>query len=572
MRSCPCLPSRTVRAHGGYTIIELLVALAISAIFFTSFLAVVATTLETLRTGDERTVAQQNARIALSTLMAEIRTAAEIEPRSAFEASAPGLPGLPRDDDGDAPLSNTDAWPVLARSTDASTTGYIELTTEEAGGEQYPDFRDDERPYDVRPLSPNRLTIRLNNAQYLGNTRYSYIDPDAGGITVPWDFDESGNNADNPTTADLMVTYEHQITPPRVTVYGTPADIDNQADYILDGLVKRLYVMTGSGGTPLILDTDSINLAGGNNTDRPELASDYVPDFYLLRSFMATEPTNAQNWSVPASAVENPSGNLSSASRTNGVFVPPVHLRQPIADHILDVRFRYWFEWAGRMFEVRYDPEVARMGVGGGGSSGATNGYYRYFDVNGNEMYVWSKPGVGKIDVDEADYLADPQAYIDNYPSSAFLCVNEFERGMLLFEGWRLISAVSVTLRAANESVLQDYVSSIDYTLNDSTLPEFGYGFTDFGGANLGENMVDPLYRAADSHRGGYFDPEASQIYAASDIDVFDIPEPLVSTNFEPTRFVTLQSMVAPPLLQDSSKEAQESFTLAFSVFKFDIE
>lgn len=555
----------------GYTIVELLVALAIAAIFFTSFLAVVATTLETLRTGDERTVAQQNARIAMSTLMAELRTTTEIEPRSVFEASAPGLPGLPRDNDGDAPLSNTDAWPVLARGTDDSTTGYIELTTEDVGGEQYPDFRDDERPFDLRPLAPNRLTVRLNNAQYFGNSRYSYLDP-ATGNTTPWDLDSSGNSADNPTTSDLMVTYEHQIAPPMVTVYENPNNPNSQYDYLLDGLVKRLYVMTGSGGNPLLIDTAAVNLAGGTTAQRPELAADYTPDFYLLRSFMSAEPVNAANWNVPSSAVENPSGNLTPGSRDDGVFVPPVHLRQPIADHILDLRFRYWFQAFGQLFEIRYDPESANMGVGGGGMSGPNNGYYRYFDVNGNEMYVWSKPGLGKIDVDEADYLADPQAYIDNYPSQSLLCVNEYERGLLLFEGWRLISAISVTLRAANESVLSEYVSTTDFTLADNTLPEFGYGFTDFGGANIGENMVNPLYRAADNHRAGYYDPENNQVFAPTDGDLFDIPEPLVSNNFEPTRFVTLQSMVSPPLLQERSQEAQGSFTLAFSVFKFDIE
>lgn len=555
----------------GYTIIELLVAMAIAAIFFTSFLAVVATTLETLRTGDERTVAQQNARIAMSTLMAELRTAAEIEPRSAFEASAPGLPGLPRANDGTAPLSNTAAWPVLARSTDSSSTGFIQLTTGDVGGEQYPDFRDDERPFDLRPLHPNRLTVRLNNAQYFGNTRYTYLNPQTGGTTTVWDLDASGNSADNPTATDLQVTYEHQIAPPQVAVYDVLPGAPTSYDYLLDGLVKRLYVMTGSGGTPLILDTDQVNLAAGGVAERPELSADYVPNFYLLRSFMSATPPNATNWTVPTSAVRAPSG-LGSGVRANGVFVPPVHLRQPIADHILDCRFRYWFETSGRLIEVRYDPDITHMGIGGGGVSGAPNGYYRYFDVNGNEIYVWSKPGVGKIDVDFADYQSDPQAYIDNYPSQSLLCVNEFERGLLLFEGWRLISAVSVTLRAANETVLQDYVSSIDFTLPQG-VPEFGYGFTDFGGGSIGANMVNPLYRAADNVRSNsYFDPETATVYNPADGDTFDIIEPLASTNYEPTRFVTLQSMVAPPLLQIPSKEAQQSFVLAFRVFKFDIE
>lgn len=569
------------QSRRGYTIIELLVALSIAAIFFTSFFAVVATTLETLRTGDERTVAQQNARIALSSMATELRNMVELEPRSTYEARDPGLPGLPRSGTSrNALLTNVNAWPVLARSSDDSTTGYITLTHEDAAGgsAQYADFRDDGRPFDLRPLSPNRLSARLGNPYFFGNTRYVYLNPQTGGATSVWDLDDSsaigGGTTDNPTAADMIITYEHQVTPPRVAVYDVLPATPAVYDYILDGLVKRLYVMTGTGGTPLVLDTDSVNLAAGGVAERPSLSANYVPEFYLLRSFHTASPPNVFSWQPPSSLQPAPSG-LGGGARGNGaVRLPPVHLRQPIADHIIDLRFRYWFTSGSRLIEVRYDPEVANMAVGGGGLPDVPqNGYYRYFDVNGNEIYVWSRPGTGRINVDEADYLSDPQDYIDSYPSQTFICTNEFERGLLLFEGWRLINAVSITLRAANKTVLTEYVNSIDFTTGVTPGdPEWGYGFTDLGGSNFTENSVNQLYRAVDNTRGGYFDPVTATVINPGTVDSFDIIEPLASTNFDPTRFVTLQTFVAPPLLKERSEEFQGGFRAAFSVTKIDIE
>ncbi|HYE79716.1 MAG TPA: prepilin-type N-terminal cleavage/methylation domain-containing protein, partial [bacterium] len=367
---------RRSQGHRGFTIVELLVAMAIAAIFFTSFFTVVATTLETLRTGDERTVAQQNARFALQTLVAELRTTAEIEPRPAREASDPGgLPGLPRTPDANNPMTGTadDGWPVLQRSTDDSTRGYIELDHRDANGgdEQYEEFRGDGRPFDVRPLSPNRLTVKLGNPQFYGNTEYQFLNPTtAGGGAGSWDLDDStaavGGTTDNPTTANTIVTYEHQVAPPRVPVYDTLPGTPTVYDYLLDGLVKRLYVMNNSN--PLILDTDAVNLANGGQAERTSLTNDLVPEFYLLRSFSTENPTNVfAATTTPTSLYEAPSGLGNGSRRGVGVFVPQVHLRQPVADHVIDTRFRYWTHAGGTWFEIRYDPNVERAGQGSGG-------------------------------------------------------------------------------------------------------------------------------------------------------------------------------------------------------------
>ncbi|MEO7993203.1 MAG: prepilin-type N-terminal cleavage/methylation domain-containing protein, partial [bacterium] len=545
-----CTHHRDSRRAPGYTIIELLVALAIAAIFFTSFFAVVAATLQTLKTGDERTVAQQNARVAMSTLMNELKNTAEIAPRSAYEMTTQGLPGLPLDEDAVNPMeSGQRAYPILGRSTDDSSSGYVELDNGDASGgtEQYKEFRADKRPFDVRPLAPNRITVRLGNNQYFENTRYIYLNPQTGGATSAWDLDNSPNDAsgqpaDNPTTTDLIVTYEQQVVPPRVSVYDDLSGISpNQVytDYILDGLVKRLYVMSGGSGTPLVLDTDSVGSATGGIAEKTSLTQDIVPDFYLLRSFQSADPPNVVDNVLPTSLVESPGGLGAASRRTDNVYIPPVHLRQPVADHVLDVRFRYWTEVGGQLIEIRYDPETSHMALGGGGMPDMDNdnGYYRYFDVYGNELYVWADKA-GKIDVDETSYFTDGQAYIDNYPVSALICTNETERGMLLFEGWRFINGLSVTLRTANDTYLQEYVSSIDYTLTDPAAPEFGLGFTDFGGANLSENMTNPLYRGVDDHRGGFFDAETGAIIQPGDTDSFDIIEPLASTNYDPTKFI----------------------------------
>ncbi|MCX6645535.1 MAG: prepilin-type N-terminal cleavage/methylation domain-containing protein [bacterium] len=61
-----------LRQQKGFTLVEMLVALMISAIFFSIFVGVVLATFETLRSGDERTVAQQNARIGLNYIANDI--------------------------------------------------------------------------------------------------------------------------------------------------------------------------------------------------------------------------------------------------------------------------------------------------------------------------------------------------------------------------------------------------------------------------------------------------------------------------------------------------------------------
>jgi Mg2+/citrate symporter len=63
-------------------LVEMLVALMIAAIFFSVLTGVILATFETLRTGDERTVAQENARVGLNYIANDIRHATEIAPLS----------------------------------------------------------------------------------------------------------------------------------------------------------------------------------------------------------------------------------------------------------------------------------------------------------------------------------------------------------------------------------------------------------------------------------------------------------------------------------------------------------
>ena len=171
------------RSEAGFTLVEMLVAMTIASIFFVSFTAVVVATIQTMKTGDQRTVAQQNARIAANYLADEIKQMSELEPPSYYEYRDPRTGGFPTNGECEDMFFN-EVYPFVRRSTDGSLRGYIDLNHRDAssGIDEYEDFRDDGMPYDVRPLFPNKINFKMNQASYFPHTRYSNLKPPMGKI------------------------------------------------------------------------------------------------------------------------------------------------------------------------------------------------------------------------------------------------------------------------------------------------------------------------------------------------------------------------------------------------------
>ncbi len=559
-----------IKSAGGFTMVEMLVAMAIAGIFLTVFIGVVVATFQTLRTGDERTAAQQNARVAMRFVVRDLKQAIEISPRRLEEPYDPATGGLPRDEnsiDNFDPTATRSAWPIYRRTTDSDTfggtNGYIDLDQ----NDEYSQFRADERPFDIRPLAPNRLELLLNTDTYYANTQY-------------WDTNEYnldlslGGAADNQQALRTRVTYEHQIAPPITQVYDAAFD-GNEKDFVL----------------PVNRDT-----APGIPVEE---------DFCVVRSF----ETEFFDDAVNADVTVNSEIGLNEGIQLN---VDSYAFRQPLADHIIDVRFRYWhvfpttpqaneivstlpqaqyFDANSRMVEIRYDPNILNAYDDPNGGSGTTidtdDGYYRYFDERGREIYVWYDYADGSmVDYVDLDNTTDPfelggerscfytlyldDTYLaDHGLSSRFRGTGweDYERGVLLFEGWRFINAVTVTVRATNRENLDKYKSSLN--VRDGLVrgdSDYEVGFVDLHRDQqpptgiddiANKNTLDPFYRAVDSYRdntvvvGGSF--------------AYDFVEPNINPNYDPNSFVTLEMFVVPPALRTFAEESEALLTFGFS-------
>jgi len=525
--------------------------------------------MQTMRTGDQRTVAQQNSRIAVNFMADEIKQASELEPPSFTEYRDPRTQGLPTN--GKAVNLNNggrEVYPIIRRSTDGSAEGIIDLNHKDATGgtDEYESFRmkkpgagdvSDGMPYDIRPLFPNKIDFLMNQSGYFPNTRYSSFDPNLAGGIIDLDGQATSVDFDNAQSAPVRVTYEHQKQPPR-TGFKSPLLPSDE------GTIKNLFltVAGGSGG-------------GVNLFNKP---------FVLLRSFELDNVTGrgendtSRNQTFKYMDLIDPTGAFTGVQLPN----PTPTLRQIVADHVLDIRFRYFHIRGGAWIEIRYDPYTDHMTQGTATQMPPENpddGYYRYFDQYGNEIFTWATGNSQeKIDIPTSNIV---QEYKDNYPDDlTFMPVNEYERGLLLFEGWRFVNAIMITVKGSNQELLDTYlrtvspeISSQAYGTFDKDSPDFGLGFIDFQRTNSyltdaeGQNAADPLWHGVDSYREGVTIPPGINYIPPDDNNnyPFDVVDPNLNPNFDPGRFVTLQTMVIPPILDTKATQAASQLTYGLS-------
>jgi len=543
-----------LRNQRGFTLMEMLVALLIAGIFFSIFVGVILATFETLRSGDERTVAQQNARVGLNFIANDIRHATEIVPLRLEAYRDYVNDGMPYDSDTldpFDPLWGTDAWPIIRRSTDSDPDGYILLDVDGGGSEanEYDLFRDDGYPYDVRPICPNRISLLYYGSQYYPNTEYW------AGFGEPIDLD--GNSTPNPTAALTRVTYEHQLVRP----------LD---DPIEDGI----------NDSPVSNDTEIYedNFSGRskqfdmvvNRTDADAVQDN--ADFVITRTFEIDNPLDGLvDYGETSMRGLGELGNLSYQMQMDEPY-----LRQPVADHVVSMRFRYWHITGNSMLEIRYDNNVDHIG---GNSTGTNDGYFRYYDIYGSEIYAWYH-GEAAQNVDLIEVTIDPLTGrplydpddVDDLPANTFIISggpdgdDEFQRGVILFEGWRYINAVSISVKTANNQTLTLYRSSINHEIQFDDHPDYGMGFIDFGHdiaftdddhTSTDLNTYEPFYQGVDNLRMDYTPVEGAYF--------FDFVEPNMNSNFNANSFTTLQTFVAPHQLKDKSNRAELLLTLGFN-------
>jgi len=533
MMACRYIRNRSPR---GFTIIEMMVAMAIAAIFLTIFIGVVVATFQTLRTGDERTAAQQNARVAMRFIVRDVKQAIEIAPRRLEEPIDPVFGDLPRDENSLDPFDPTGtrySYPIYRRSVDGASNAYIDLSHDGAtgDGDEYDQFRDDGRPYDIRPLAPNRLELLLNTDDYFSHTQYFGDDPETPAPDLrEYNLDlNNGGPQDNPQSLRTRITYEHQIVPPMAQVYINAFD-GNRKDFKL----------------PM------------NRSGSPGVASE--EEFCIVRSFEPEFLDDALNLDVIRPSVADPN-----------LYVDAYSFRQPVADHIVDIRFRYWNTGNNDMVEIRYDPNIEHAYNNPQGSTGTPidtdDGYYRYFTSWGQEIYVWFD-----YDRDEMVNFVDPtlsNPFSAVQPYCFYMYTDlvnagweEYQRGILLFEGWRFINMVSVTIRATNRENLEKFKASIDPTLTTART-DYQVGYVDFGKGtaaptgiedNTNQNILDPFYRATDNYR-------ANSVIINGN-EAWDFVEPNINPAYDPNSFVTLEMFVAPTAMKTS--ERQNEFLLAY--------
>lgn len=513
-----------LKEQRGFTLVEMLVALLIAGIFFSVFVGVVLATFETLRTGDERTVAQQNARVGLNYIVNDIRHATEVAPLRlrAYRDWADGGFPIYRDTLDPHYESDVNAWPIYRRSVDSDTKGYIDLDIDNGtgDGDEYDSFRDDGFPYDVRALAPNRLELLTYGSSYYPNTEYW------AGFASPVDIDE--NLLPNPTATETRVTYEHQLAPARQSIY----------EPSFRGLEKEFNLVI-------------------NRSDPAAGAVQQTSDFVIVRSFHSLNPTVTRP-DVGETEVRG-DGFLGAVSDQLSIDQP--YFRQQVADHVINLRFRYWHISGNTMLEIRYDPDEENIG---GSGIDTDDGYYRYFDIHGNEIYVWYNHDTSE-QVPLIPSNPDDDDFDDVPPNSFFIYGgddgdDEFQRGVLLFEGWRFVNAVSVTVKTANNQTLNIYKASINHMITDENHPDYGMGFIDFGLEEAQEDMLgtlneyDPFFQAADNVR-------VSSVPGFG----FDFVEPNMNPNYNASAFTTLQTMVVSPALKESADAAVSDLSYGLS-------
>jgi type II secretory pathway pseudopilin PulG len=538
--------------------VEMLVALMIAAIFFSVFLGVILATFETLRSGDERTVAQQNARVALNYIANDIRHATEIAPLrlEAYKDWATG--GFPVDANTIDPFFGTgvEAWPIYRESVDSDPDGYIDLDIDggTGDGDEYDFFRnkgnpldsygraitnfvpyDDPYPYDVRALAPNRISLTFIGSTYFPNTEYW------SGFELPIDIDNKGISAPNATSAPVRVTYEHQLVHP---------------------LGPERYEDTFFPVNDKIGRTRNFNMVV-NRTDANSIGDS--SDFVITRSFEIRNPAQptGSNMTGDTSILEDKAGKLGAISPQLRIDQPL--LRQPVADHVMSMRVRYWFIRGSEMFEIRYDPDMDHLG---GNSVTTDDGYYRYYDVYGHEIYVWYNWITGSM-VPLMDTLSPSLTDLGSIPNPSFVIYggdtgdNEFLRGILLFEGWKFVNAISLTIKTANNQTLNIYRSTINTNIvGDPANPDWGMGLIDFGhegrftDATGTLNAFEPLYQGADNLR--------MSSTTVNGFDVFDFVEPNMNPNYDAQAFTTLQTFVTPPAIGERARRSVRSLGFGF--------
>ena len=414
--------------------------------------------------------------------------------------------------------------------------GYIDLDIEsgsssEAG--EYEDFNDtdslDDLPYDVRALAPNRISLLFQGDTYYPNTEYWTGSGGSADIDA-----DGGPSFANATVAMTRVTYEHQL---------------------VETLGPELYDANGN----FYGREKEFNMAV--NRDQGETVDD-TAEFVVVRSFSISNPTvSIPNYGDTAERADGGLGNLDIPFQMD-----TPEFRQPVADHVVNIRFRYWHITSDRMFEIRYDPDTRNIAP-----SGITpdDGYYRYYDNFGNEIYVYYN-----LDPDEMRMVPLlPQPYDeddwDDVPVNSFFINggpdgdDRTEQGYLLFEGWRFVNAVSITVKTANNSTLNIFRSSINHNLGPTDY-DYGMGFIDFGFDDVNDigtgtlNEFQPLYQGADNVRASTSEVNGVQ-------GLFDFVEPNMNPNYDTNAFTTLQTLVAPPSLKERADRAKsELLTYGF--------
>jgi hypothetical protein len=544
----------------------MMVTVMIATIFFGVFATVIYTTFNTLRTGDERVLAQQNARTAIDWMSREITQAEEINPPrfeegsfgrlaygSVYDDSQPFSESQLRrqsDDDGGAEIvtlndvtDNPMGWMALAYGT-------FEILEPERSWELNPYAK---HGFDVRPLNPNRLSILKSGAQYYRHTNYVYWDditntPQEELINL----NDRGRPVDPSDSFETIVTFEHQVIPGNFDYRLAQEDY---ADIDFLGRVKRFQIAT--------LKTSFGNYPWYKLTgDSPASAFNvFQREFCIARSFEVLDPIQVDQRVPPNSTFFTPFQDATSVLQSDSPG-----MTMPVADHIIDLRFRYFGRNEyGQEIEIRYDPDPTASGFTY--YKETTNddgevveefypicpnlpgiGVYRYYDPYGNELDFRT----GNYNDDTGIYeITAPDGEAGDYESrNHWGGVND----KMIFEGWRYIDTIEITVRAASGETLDEFRSTI---YNESPAlarrPDYKMGFTSMAvpgydrdstyfNPGLGVRGEKYFYNVNNYRRG----PNGDDAFGWRR---FDFSEPVVNPDFNPGEYITLQKRVRPPII-----------------------
>jgi hypothetical protein len=544
----------------------MMVTVLIATIFFGVFATVIYTTFNTLRTGDERVLAQQNARTAVDWLAREIVQAKEINPPR-FEEGSFGKQayGSLLDDTGPFSESQIRRQPDDDGGSDTGPNpmGWMALRwgTFQA---MEPDRSFELNPYakhgfDIRPLHPNRLSILKSGAQYYKHTNYAWWE-DIGG--TPYEevinLNDRSRPVDPPDCFDTIITFEHQVIPGNFDYRMVEEDYN---ELELTGRVKRFHIATiktSVGNYPWYKLTGDSPASSFNVFNR---------EFSISRSIEVLDPREEDERVPPNSVYYTP---FSDATST--LMIDSPGLAMPVADHIIDLRFRYFGRNEyGQEIEIRYDadPGSNPTSCGGGGYwKGCTNddgewtqdinitehipgiGVYRYYDPYGNELSfstgdsdIPEDSGILSIEIlDGAGGDYNSRNNLGGIPMS------------MVFEGWRYIDTVEITIRAASGETLEDFRGSIyNESPNLADRPDFMMGFTSM--AVPGYDRDNPFFDNSRGVRGEkHFynvnnyrrDENGNDAFGRNR---FDFSEPVVNPDFNPGEYITIQKRVQPPII-----------------------